>query len=67
MNEAVSFAVPDDMYGETVGVAIILRDDNDKSNTNTAAGAGSVEDDLKMYMRGKVAGFKVPTRVSFFF
>lgn len=54
VSEAVSFALPDDMYGQDIGVAIVLKD-----------GAKLTEDELKDYMREKVAKFKVPKRVFF--
>ena len=55
VNEAVSFAVPDDMYGEAVGAAIILHDTH-RDVVNA--------EELKKWMRENVAAFKVPTKVS---
>lgn len=52
--EAVSFAIPDDMYGQDVGVAIVPKD-----------GSSVSEEELKAYMQAKVAKFKVPKRVFF--
>lgn len=51
--EAVSFAIPDNMYGENIGVAVVLKK------------RGSIsEDQLKSEIAPKVAKFKVPQRVS---
>ena len=52
--EAVSFALEDEMYGQDVGVAIVLKD-----------GQKATEDSVKAYMKEKVAKFKVPKRVFF--
>ncbi|QIW97392.1 hypothetical protein AMS68_002910 [Peltaster fructicola] len=54
VSEAVSFAIADEMYGQDVGVAIVLKD-----------GKQLTEEELKQYMREKVAKFKVPKRVFF--
>lgn len=54
VGEAVSFAIPDEMLGQEVGVAVVLKEGQDVS-----------EDGLKEYMREKVAKFKVPKRVFF--
>lgn len=54
VSEAVSFAMADDMYGQDVGVAIVLKE-----------GQQLTEEELKQYMREKVAKFKVPKRVFF--
>ncbi|GIZ44246.1 hypothetical protein CKM354_000745000 [Cercospora kikuchii] len=52
--EAVSFAIPDDLYGQDVGVAIVV-----KEGQNLSA------DELIQYMKEKVAKFKVPKKVFF--
>lgn len=52
--EAVSFAAPDEKYGEEVMAAVVLKD-----------GSSTTENDLKNFCREKVAAFKVPKR--FFF
>ena len=54
--EAVSFAIEDEMYGQDVGVAVVLKD-----------GQRMGEKDLRSWMGGKVAKFKVPKKVSLFF
>jgi len=54
VGEAVSFAMPDEMYGQEVGVAIVPKD-----------GKSVSEEELKAYMREKVAKFKVPKSVFF--
>lgn len=52
--EAVSFAVPDPMYGQEVHAAVVLKD---KSN------AQAIERELQSYCQTKVAKFKVPKRI----
>lgn len=52
--EAVSFAIPDEMYGQEVGVAIVPKD-----------GQKISEKDLQSFMRERVAKFKVPKSVFF--
>jgi oxalate---CoA ligase len=51
--DAVTFAVPDDMYGEVVAAAVIVRD-----------GMCISESDLRAWMRGQVAAYKLPSKVS---
>ncbi|KAK4496755.1 hypothetical protein PRZ48_012738 [Zasmidium cellare] len=53
--EAVSFAIPDELYGQDVGVAVVPKKD----------GKPVKEEDVKEYMREKVAKFKVPKSVFF--
>ncbi|KAL1305589.1 hypothetical protein AAFC00_007194 [Neodothiora populina] len=52
--EAVSFATPDEMYGQDVAVAVVLKD-----------GEKMTADELKKWMTEKVAKFKVPKKVFF--
>lgn len=52
VSEAVSFAIADDMYGQDVGVAIVLKD-----NQKLQAA------DLKSWMAERVAKFKLPKKV----
>lgn len=54
VSEAVSFALEDEMYGQDVGVAVVIKE-----------GEKLTEEVLKDYMREKVAKFKVPKRVFF--
>ncbi|WPG98738.1 Hypothetical protein R9X50_00153200 [Acrodontium crateriforme] len=54
VSEAVSFAIEDEMYGQDVGVALVLKD-----------GQKVTEDEVKAFMKEKVAKFKVPKRVFF--
>jgi len=51
--EAVSFAMEDELYGQDVGVAVVLKSE-----------ARLTEADLKKWMSDKVAKFKLPKRVS---
>ena len=50
--EAVSFAIDDEMYGQDVGLAVVLKD-----------GKNISEADLRSYIVLKVAKFKVPKKV----
>ena len=52
VSEAVSFAVADDMYGQDIGLAVVLKD----------GGKISVEE-LRAWIADKVASFKVPKQV----
>ncbi|KAJ2720541.1 hypothetical protein GGI07_004545 [Coemansia sp. Benny D115] len=52
VGEAVSFAVTDEMYGQDVNAAVVPKQ-----------GATVTEDQVKQFMREKVAAFKVPRRV----
>ncbi|KAF2210081.1 hypothetical protein CERZMDRAFT_45935 [Cercospora zeae-maydis SCOH1-5] len=52
--EAVSFAIPDDLYGQDVGVAVVVKEGQNLS-----------EQELIQYMKEKVAKFKVPKKVFF--
>ena len=51
--EAVSFAMKDEMYGQDVGLAVVLKHGEDISAEN-----------LRRYIASKVAKFKVPKTVS---
>ena len=52
--QAVTFAVPHGKLGETVGVAIVLREAMELS-----------ENDLRAFVSGRLAAFKVPERIVF--
>lgn len=52
VSEAVSFAIPDEMFGQEVGVAIVLK-----------SGQKLGEDELKKWVADKLAKFKVPKKV----
>lgn len=52
VSEAVSFAVPDEMYGQDIGVAVVIKD-----------GQALKTDELKKWMTEKVAKFKVPKKI----
>ena len=52
--EAVSFAIPDEMYGQEVAVAVVLKDGQKLDGK-----------DLKAWMTEKVAKFKVPKKVRY--
>jgi oxalate---CoA ligase len=52
--EAVTFAIPHDKLGEEVGAAVVLVD-----------GGEATEQDLRTYLRGQLAPFKVPKQIVF--
>ncbi|CAH2352897.1 oxalate--CoA ligase [[Candida] railenensis] len=52
INEVVFFGASDEKYGQAVQVAIVLKD-----------GAKLTEEDVKEYLKDKVAAFKIPTKV----
>lgn len=52
--EAISFAIEDALYGQNVGLAVVLKD-----------GKRIGEDELKAWIASKVAAFKVPKKVLF--
>jgi oxalate---CoA ligase len=54
--EAVSFAVPDEIYGQEVWAAIVVK----KSKEGHVS-----EDDVKEFVKKKISAFKVPKRVVF--
>ena len=54
--EAVSFAIEDEMYGQDIGLATVLKD-----------GKNISEEDLRKWVAEKVARFKVPKKVSLSF
>lgn len=53
VSEAVSFAIPDELYGQDVGVAVVLK-----------SGEKLGKDELRKWMAEKVAKFKLPRNVS---
>jgi acyl-CoA synthetase (AMP-forming)/AMP-acid ligase II len=52
ISEAVSFAIDDDIYGQDIGVAVVLKTDQNLR-----------EDELRKWVTNKVAKFKVPKKV----
>jgi acyl-CoA synthetase (AMP-forming)/AMP-acid ligase II len=52
--EAVSFAMEDEMYGQDIGLAVVLKD-----------GKNITEDELRKWVATKVAKFKVPKKIFF--
>lgn len=54
VSEAVSFAIADETYGQDIGVAVVLQDGKKMS-----------EDELRKWVAGKVAKFKIPKKVGF--
>ncbi|KAG7127415.1 putative peroxisomal-coenzyme A synthetase like protein [Verticillium longisporum] len=54
VSEAVSFAIPDDMYGQDIGVAVVLK-----------SGEKLEQDELRKWIADKLAKFKVPKKVYF--
>ncbi|RUS24982.1 hypothetical protein BC938DRAFT_472790 [Jimgerdemannia flammicorona] len=56
--EAVSFAVPDDMYGQEVQAAIVLR-----KGAAQAGGEAKVVEEVRRFCEAKLAKFKVPKKI----
>ncbi|KAF2840817.1 acetyl-CoA synthetase-like protein [Patellaria atrata CBS 101060] len=54
VSEAVSFAIEDELYGQDVGIAVVLKD-----------GKKLEAEELKKWMSDKVAKFKLPKKVFF--
>ncbi|KAI0179099.1 acetyl-CoA synthetase-like protein [Hypoxylon sp. FL1284] len=54
VSEAVSFAIPDELYGQEIGVAVVLKN-----------GAKLGRDELKVWVNEKLAKFKVPKKIYF--
>ncbi|KAI1380851.1 acetyl-CoA synthetase-like protein [Hypoxylon crocopeplum] len=54
VSEAVSFAIPDDLYGQDIGVAVVLK-----------SGEKLGQDELRAWVNEKLAKFKVPKKVYF--
>ncbi|XXH03572.1 hypothetical protein Hte_009977 [Hypoxylon texense] len=54
VSEAVSFAIPDDLYGQDIGVAVVLK-----------SGAKLGRDELKAWVNERLAKFKVPKKIYF--
>lgn len=54
VSEAVSFAIPDEMYGQEVALAVVLKD-----------GQQITADSLKQWMTSRVAKFKLPKKVCY--
>ena len=53
VNEVVSFAIADEMYGQDIGLAVVLKD-----------GKQITEHELRKWIIDKLAKFKVPKKVS---
>lgn len=53
VSEAVSFAIPSELYGQEVGVAVVPK-----------PGKQVTEEEITAYVGGKTASFKKPSRVS---
>jgi acyl-CoA synthetase (AMP-forming)/AMP-acid ligase II len=54
ISEAVSFAIPDEVYGQDIGVAVVLKN-----------GEKLTAQELKAWVEERSAKFKVPKKVSF--
>lgn len=52
VGEAVSFAIADEMYGQDIGIAVVLKD-----------GKEMTEDELRKWIVAKVVKFKIPKKV----
>ncbi|EOO01907.1 putative peroxisomal-coenzyme a synthetase protein [Phaeoacremonium minimum UCRPA7] len=54
VSEAVSFAIPDEMFGQEIGVAVVLK-----------PGQKLTQDGLKKWTAEKLAKFKIPKKIYF--
>ncbi|KAH7358044.1 peroxisomal-coenzyme A synthetase [Plectosphaerella cucumerina] len=54
VSEAVSFAIPDDMYGQDIGVAVVVKQ-----------GEKLDQEELRGWVADKLAKFKVPKKIYF--
>lgn len=52
VNEAVSFSIPDETYGELVGAAVVLK-----------AGSKLDEQAIQKALKDQISNFKIPKRV----
>ena len=57
--QAIAFALPDERLGEDVGAAVVLREHLPMS------GNGQLETELREFVSGKLAPFKVPRHIVF--
>ncbi|KAL8835367.1 MAG: hypothetical protein Q9170_003356 [Blastenia crenularia] len=54
VSEAVCFAIPDELYGQDVGLAVVLKE-----------GASASQDELRQWMVTKMAKFKIAKKIFF--
>ncbi|KAL2757980.1 hypothetical protein ACRALDRAFT_2132703 [Sodiomyces alcalophilus JCM 7366] len=54
VSEAVSFAIPDELYGQDIGVAVVVK-----------PGQTLGQDELRRWVADKLANFKVPKKIYF--
>lgn len=59
VSEAVAFAAPDELYGQVVNAAIVLKPEYEKKD------AKELEAEIKKFMATKVSKFKIPERIFF--
>ena len=57
--EAVSFAAPDDKYGEEVAAAVVLKSDK----VVEAKGEEAVASSIMEFCKGKISDFKIPKQI----
>lgn len=57
--EAVSFAAPDDKYGEEVAAAVVLK----SNKVVEATGEEAVASSIKEFCKGKISDFKIPKQI----
>lgn len=55
----MSFAAPDDKYGEEVAAAVVLKSDKVLS----AGGEDAVVASIKEFCKGKISEFKIPKQI----
>jgi len=59
VGEAVSFAAPDDKYGEEVAAAVVLKSDKELKSKGEEAVVASIKD----FCKGKISDFKIPKQI----
>lgn len=57
--EAVAFGAPDELYGQVVNAAVVLKSGQDSGDLS------KVEESIKTFLKTKLSNFKIPTRIFF--
>lgn len=60
--EAVSFAAPDEKYGEEVAAAVVLKSPEGIKQVESE-GESVVIDSIKQFCQGKLSAFKIPKQI----
>lgn len=62
IGEAVSFAAPDEKYGEEVAAAVVLKIPEGVTELRSK-GEDSVVESIKEFCKGKLSSFKIPKQI----